>query len=438
MLNALLLAPFVLAAPTYPEVAPILRRKCCGCHQPGQAGPMALGSYADAAARADSIREAVDDRRMPPWGADPRYGTWRNDRSLSDRERSDLLAWIDAGCPEGMPVKNAAPVATPGWRVKPDVVLQLPQEEHIPATGEIDYRYIKVPTGFDHDVWVRAAEVRPGNRKVVHHALIFATRDGEDISVINGLLASFLPGDDPLELPPGYAKRIPAGVSLVFQMHYTTTGKPETDRSSIGLVLASEPPEHEVRSVNIEQTVFEIPPGAPNYPLRATVKFSGNAELLSLTPHMHLRGKDFEVVLTNPDGKGETLLAVPRYDFNWQISYRFARPFAVPAGSRVGCTAHFDNSAGNPANPDPNQMVVRGHQTGQEMMIGFVDYAVPRDAPSVFEQGSAAPALLLSAPPKPAWLLPGGLVLVGGVFLVLAAVVRRSRLPVKASDREGK
>jgi hypothetical protein len=415
-----LLASLAFAAPTYPDVEPVLRRKCCACHQRGLAAPMSLGSYEEVAPRAESIREAVGSGRMPPWHADPKHGRWANDRRLSAMERATLLGWIDAGCPRGERAGGRKGDPPPGWRIRPDVVLTMPEEEAIPAAGLIPYRFVKVPTGFTEDVWVRAAEVQPGNRRVVHHVLIFAPRDTSGIAIDNGLLASYLPGDDPLEMPAGYAKRIPAGTPLVFQLHYTPTGKPEKDRTSIGLVLAAEPPEYEVRTVNVEATGFVIPAGAADHRLDARRPFNERGELLSLTPHMHLRGKSFTCELVRPGAPAETLLSVPDYDFNWQTTYRLARPKAMPVGCRIDCTAHYDNSAANPANPDPTRDVRHGEMVTDEMMIGFVDFAVPRrDA-----IGHATPR---RATGRAEWASPAIWVAVGTGLLGCALAARQLR-----------
>jgi hypothetical protein len=401
---SLLLAALVLAAPTYPDVEPILRHRCCGCHQRGRAGPMSLGTYREAADRGESIREAVEDGRMPPWHADPRYGRWANDRRLTAAERQTLLDWIEGGCAQGRPVaRENLPADPTGWRIRPGVVIEMPEEQAISPAGQVPYRFVTVPTGFKEDVWVSAAEIRPGNRKVVHHVLVFAPLDIPGIAIDNGMLASYLPGDEPLELPAGYAKRIPAGTPLTFQMHYTPTGKPETDRTAIGLVLAKGPPRCEVRTVHVEPGSFLIPAGAPDHRLDGSRAICERTELLSLTPHMHLRGKDFKYELVHPDGKSETLLSVPKYDFNWQTTYRFAEPRTLPAGSRIDCTAHYDNSAANPNNPDPARDVPMGENVADEMMLGFVDYVVSPQ-PRAMPRKSAGPA----ARPSPApWLASG-------------------------------
>jgi hypothetical protein len=379
---------------------------------------MPLSRYAEVVALSESIREAVRANRMPPWHADPKYGKWANDRSLSAGERRTLLAWLDAGCPQGRPVA-AAPPNEDGWRIKPDVVIECP-EQAVPASGLVSYRYVEAPTGFQTDVWVTAAEVRPGNRKVVHHCLVFA---GE-VGFAGAMVASYLPGDEPLQLPAGYAKRIAAGCPLLFQLHYTATGRRERDRTAIGLVFAKEPPAKEVRTMKVEQLEFTIPAGAANYRIESTWVTAHPLELLTFTPHMHLRGKDFKYGVTYPDGKQETLLSVPRYDFNWQTGYRSAAPLEIPAGSRIDCVAHFDNSAGNPANPDPTRQVSQGESTDQEMMIGFVDYAVPRGLLKPF---MPTPNLIRVRRKVPLWQWPEFWAVAATPFVAVGLVLRSRR-----------
>jgi hypothetical protein len=374
---------------------------------------MALDSYEEVVSWSDSILQAVESRRMPPWHADPSYGQWANDRSLSANERDTLLGWLRADCPGGRTVARQPAGDGRGWRIRPDVVLQLPQDEEIPASGRVPYRFVKVATGFTEDVWVRAAEVKPDNRKVAHHILVFAPLHGDGPSIDNGVLASYLPGDEPMELPEGYAKRVRAGVPLIFQIHYTPTGKPERDRSSIGLVLAGGPPVREVRTLNVENLNFEIPAGAPNHRVETFRRLEWPAELLSCTPHMHLRGKDFVYRAAYPGGETETLLSVPAYDFNWQTTYRLAHPLELPARSVIQCEAHYDNSAANPVNPDPSLPVRRGELTEDEMMLGFVEYAIPYVAP----------------PARPWWRFGSRALAAGGILAcALAAVLLRRRL----------
>jgi peroxiredoxin len=366
------------------DVAPILQRKCQGCHRPGQVGPFALLSYDDAHSWAATIREVVEDRRMPPWHADPRFGKFANDRSLSEAERKTLLAWIDQGCARG-PVLDLPPPRqfAEGWGIgKPDVVLTMPQAFSVPArapTKGVRYQYFVVPTNFDKDVWVQAAEARPGARAVVHHIIVYVFEKGQKRKrgpdgIGSGFLVAYAPGDLGVAFAPGAAKKIPRGAVLVFQMHYTPNGVAQEDRSSVGLVIAKAPPRHEVRTRAIAQQVFLIPPKVPDYKVTSATTFRQDTLLWSLLPHMHLRGKSFEYRAVYPDGKRQTLLSVPRYDFGWQSTYRLAEPLRLPAGTRIECTAHFDNSAANPNNPDPSRFVYWGDQTWEEMMIGFVDY----------------------------------------------------------------
>jgi peroxiredoxin len=383
------------------HVSRILQNRCQECHRQGQVGPMPLMRYEDALSWSKMIREVVQEKRMPPWHADAKYGKFSNDRSLTTQERDTLLNWIKQGCPKGdvkdLPAEKKWPK---GWRIgEPDVVFQMPSEFTVPAEADekgIAYKYFAVPTNYDEDKWVQAAEARPGAREVVHHIIVYVRdksrmgrrtggggggggrnpgssppRDG----IGNGLLVAHAPGDMPLMLKPGQAKKLPRGSVLVFQMHYTPDGVERKDRSSVGLIFAKQPPRSEVRTRAVAQRVLLIPPGASNHQVTSRSSFDRDVEVLSLMPHMHLRGKDFKYVAVYPDGKKETLLSVPKYDFGWQSNYRLAKPLRLPAGSRIECTAHFDNSADNPNNPDPKKLVLWGDQTWQEMMIGFVDYA---------------------------------------------------------------
>jgi peroxiredoxin/mono/diheme cytochrome c family protein len=365
------------------EVSRIVQQHCQECHRPGEIGPMALLNYDDASAWAGSIREAVQDNRMPPWHADPKYGKFENDRRLSPTEREALLAWIDQGCPKGDD-KDLPPPRQfiTGWGIeKPDAVFTMPKEFTVPASqpGGVPYQGFVVSDEFKEDTWVQAAEARPGNRAVVHHIIVYVIDTtkrrqlGED-GIGNGFLVAYAPGESPLVLPPGMAKKIPKGHKLVFQMHYTPNGTEQTDRSSVGLIYAKQPPTQEVRTRSIAQRSFAIPPGDSNYKVESKSTFQADTQLLSFFPHMHFRGKDFEYRAIYPDGKTETFLSVPRYEFGWQTTYRLGEPLKLPKGTRIECTAHFDNSANNLNNPDPKETVRWGDQTWEEMMIGFVDY----------------------------------------------------------------
>jgi hypothetical protein len=340
-------------------------------------GPFPLEKYDDARGHAAMIREVVDDRRMPPWHADPRYGKFSNDRRLSPRERSTLLAWVDHGAPLGDPAALPAPRTFPEkWTIgTPDAVFEIPAPQVVAAQGTLDYVHVRVPTHFKEDRWIQAAEAQPGDRAVVHHIIVYVDdhggrrrRGGE------AHLCGFAPGDLPTVLPAGTAKKIPAGSDLIFQIHYTPNGTMRTDRSRVGFIYAKAPVEHQAYTHGIAQRRFLIPPGADNYPVASSFTFPRDAHLLSFMPHMHLRGKSFEYRATYPDGTSEVLLSVPAYDFGWQTAYALATPKAMPKGTRIDCQAHYDNSAGNPANPDPKRAVTWGDQTFEEMMIGYIDY----------------------------------------------------------------
>jgi len=325
----------------------------------------------------------ISDKRMPPWHADPRYGHFSNDRRLPKEELQTLLAWLDTGMKFGDKKDLPPPVTyADGWVIgKPDIIFELPEEQTVPAAGVVPYQYFVTPTNFKEDVWVQAAEARPGNRSVVHHIIVsFRDKKGKERQGARGFGDGFIvgtaPGDMPLILPPGMARKIPAGADLVWQMHYTPNGKEGKDRSQLGLILYKDqtPPKWYAQTRGISNARFAIPPGAANHLVESEWVVPRDALLLSFMPHMHLRGKDFEYRATYPDGRSEILLSVPGYDFNWQTSYRLAKPTPLPKGTRLHCTAHFDNSAGNPANPDPKKEVVWGDQTWEEMMIGWIDY----------------------------------------------------------------
>lgn len=367
------------------EIAPILQNRCQECHRPGQIGPMALLSYDDASSWSEMIREVVQDRRMPPWHADPKHGKFRNDRRLSTEESEKVLRWIDAGCPRGderdlpEPRKYIA-----GWNIgKPDAVFTMANSFTVPAQakGGIPYKYYRIPTSFEEDRWIQAVEAKPGNNAVVHHIIGYIFANGKRTREIgdgigSGMLVAYAPGDLGATFAPGTAKKLPKGASLVLQMHYTPNGTEQTDRSSIGVVFAKQPPQREVKTRAIAQQAFLIPPGAANHKVVSKTTFSKDVILYSLFPHMHLRGKSFQFEVIFPDGKRDTLLSVPRYDFGWQANYLLEKPIRLAAGTKIECTAIFDNSALNPNNPNPLSLVYWGDQTWQEMMIGFVDYAL--------------------------------------------------------------
>jgi hypothetical protein len=384
------------------QVSRIIQANCQECHRPGEAGPFHLMTYRNAAAWANAIGEAVRERRMPPWHADPAHGTFANDRRLSDADRAALQAWIDQGCPEGDPADLPAPRRfTPGWGIgRPDEVITMNKEIQVPAQaprGGLPYKYVLAGKPFTQDRWVCAAEVRPGNPRLVHHINVYVLRPGkkalppgdelgerlgkrlfEDPSEESlkdiPELASYAPGDFLFELRPGMAKRIPKGSQLIFELHYVPNGKAASDRSRIGLNYLDGPPQHEVMGGIAVCWTFLIPPGARNYHVTATTTFDRDSVLLSLSPHMHLRGKSFEYRLVRPDGTKQILLSVPKYDFNWQTNYVLAQPIHVPARSKIECTAVYDNSSANLNNPNSWAFVHWGDQSWDEMMLGYFDY----------------------------------------------------------------
>jgi hypothetical protein len=398
------------------DVLPIMQKRCQNCHRPGEVAPMSFLTYNEVRPWAKAIREAVLTKKMPPWFADPHYGKFSNDRSLAKDEIDTLVSWVDGGVREGDPKDAPAPVAwVDGWSIgKPDAVFEMPHDFDVPAAGTIEYQYIVIPSGFTKDTWVQAAEARPGNRKLVHHIIAFvrppgskwlseakpgvpfvpeAKKDDEkkkkkndeerDDAATPELLIGFAPGLVPMTLPSSQAKLVKAGSDFVFQMHYTATGKAGTDRSRIGVIFAKESPSERVFTSNATNSKFVIPPGDPAFKVVSSITLQQSARLVDLMPHMHYRGKDFEYRAVYPTGEEQTLLSVPKYDFNWQLFYYLTEPIVLPKGTRIDCTAHFDNSPNNKYNPDPKAEVRWGDQTWEEMMIGWFDVAVDANSDPV-------------------------------------------------------
>ena len=346
---------------------------------------MPLLTYDDVSSWAQMIQEVVADNRMPPWHADPKHGKFKNDRRLPDDDRTKLLAWIDAGCPKGDDKElPTAKKFVEGWSIgQPDAVFTMAKPFTVPAKAPkagVRYQHFFVPTNFTEDKWVQAVEAKPGNHAVVHHIIVYVAVNGKLVKdpgdgVGGGMLVPYAPGDLGAVFPLGTAKKIPKGAILVFQMHYTPNGTEQTDQSCVGMIFAKEPPKAESRTRGIAQQAFLIPAKADNHKVTSQTEFKKDAVLYSLFPHMHLRGKSFEFEVVYPDGKRNVLLNVPRYDFGWQSNYILEKPLNLPAGTKIECTAHFDNSAKNPNNPDPSRIVFWGEQTWQEMMIGFVEYS---------------------------------------------------------------
>jgi hypothetical protein len=312
---------------------------------------------------------------MPPWFADPKYGHWINDARLSDEEKLQLCTWVENGCPQGNPADLPEPRKfVEGWQIgEPDQIVYMSDESYkVPAEGTVDYQFFTADPNWTEDKWVQMTESRPGNRSVVHHIIVFVQAKGERDFGSRGGLGGYAPGMTPNICPPGSAIFVPAGSKLVFQMHYTTNGVAQEDRSYVGIRFAdAKTVKKAVRGGAVGDTTFRIPAGDPNYEIQAKHMFLKDTLLLSLTPHMHLRGKSFKYEAEYPDGTREVLLDVPNYDFNWQLRYMFTEPKLMPKGTRIHATAHFDNSTENAANPDSTKVVTFGDQTWEEMMFGF-------------------------------------------------------------------
>ncbi len=361
--------------PTYTkDVAPIFNANCVQCHRPGDIGPMSLLSYDEVRPWAKSIRKNVEAKVMPPWHADAGVGHFKNDRSLEDWEVETIVRWAKSGAKQGDPadMPSAPEVSSSEWRLgTPDVVVEFKQVD-LKAGGPDRFYDLAGKTGLSEDAWIRAIEVKPGNRKVVHHVIIWQGGQGS-----NGWLGAWAAGMEPMVFPEGTGRKLRAGVPLVADMHYHPADTPESDVTQIGLYLAEDDAiDKELINLWIQNAGFKIPAGDPDYKARAQYTFAQDAYIMAFLPHMHYRGKEFSYTARFPDGRKEKLLQVSNYDFNWQTGYEVAEPVFVPKGTRIECVAVWDNSADNPANPDPTRTVTFGDESYDEMMIGFVDYVV--------------------------------------------------------------
>jgi hypothetical protein len=381
------------------DVAPIFYKNCVGCHRTGEIAPMSLLSYKEVRPWAKAIREKVANRQMPPWHPDAKYGQWENDRRLAQKDVDTIVAWVDGGAKEGdLKDLPAMPKFASGWQIgEPDLVLKMPDEFVVPAEGAVPYQYFAVPTGFKEDRYIQALEARAGNLSVVHHIVMYvrdpreATPRGQRrFNIGDGILGALSPGMTPFIAKPGQAKLIKAGSQLIFQMHYTPNGTAAKDRSMVGLIFAKQPVEKVITTKAAFDTRFVIPPQATNHEVKAEYEFEQDSHIISLMPHMHLRGKDIVYRANYPDGRSEILLAVPKYNFNWQVYYYPAKPLAIPKGTRIEAVAHYDNSTNNPGNPDPTMSVRFGEQTWDEMMNAFFDFTVDDQNLTKIAPGSAS------------------------------------------------
>jgi hypothetical protein len=426
LLSSAMIAAAAPPAPTFNrDILPILQKQCQSCHRPGEVAPMSLLTYKDARPWAKAMKEAVLTKKMPPWFADLSVGHFRNSRSLSEAQIQTLVAWADGGAPEGNAKDAPPPVQfSDGWTIgKPDIIVQFPHEIQIAATGTLDQSNLLVKVNFPKDLWVKAAEVRPGNRRVVHHmkawvrppgsAWLKDAPEGEMYNPRRGTVADFAGGrgspgatqgrgwagnanpglvqDMLAKYNPGVegqsftvgdaAKFIPAGSDIVFEVHYNSTGKPETDRSSVGIVLADTPPQYRhVTTTGVNNTRFAIPPRDPHFEVKAEALVEREVKLVWLQPHMHYRAKEYELRAIYPSGESQLLLKVPDYSFAWQIGYEFAEPVLLPKGTRLESKTWYDNSVNNKFNPDPQIEVRYGPQSWDEMAVTFLGYIVDAKA----------------------------------------------------------
>lgn len=420
------------------DIAPVLNRNCVACHRPGNIAPMSLQTYEEVRPWAQIMREKIVSREMPPWHAAPADFEFSNERRLSDEEIRRVVDWVDQGTIKGDPGDlPPAPDFSDAWQIgEPDAVFSMEKDYTLDAGLTDHYLYFRIPTNFKDDKWIQAVEFRPGNRKVVHHAVAYietpehvaleqrlnpssssaakvwslldtqlpsielmdgttrrmkpdapvvndgcSVADSEEVGGINNsdVLSVYAPGREPDVWAAGTARKIPAGSNIVLQMHYSKMrGKVDTDRTSVGIVFAKAPVEKMVGTRSIMNQLFAIPAGAANHQVTACWTYQREVELISFMPHMHVRGKSMKYEVFYPNEKRQTLLDVPRYDFHWQTLYTLKKPLTIPGGSRIKVTAHFDNSERNMHNPDPTKLIRQGSATYDEMMIGFVNYVVPK------------------------------------------------------------
>jgi hypothetical protein len=425
------------------DVAPIFYKNCTNCHRPGEIAPMSLLTFKDARPWAKSIATQVSKGAMPPWHADPSHGEFLNDRRLSDAERAIVVAWASGGAPEGN-AKDlpASPAYASEWMIgQPDAIFSMTEDYPVPAEGTVAYQYFTIPTNTTEDKWIQAMEVRAGDPKVLHHVIVYvatpppatpqsaaappagaaapppAQRPAPLFAFAEGTanipagqtggpplppeqrkapgpndrpaprrmgppIGGFAPGQFMRVYQEGSAMKLPAGATLLFQMHYTPAGKPTTDRTRIGVRFATSKPQTEVRFAALVNGGLHIPPGAADHRVDAEMTINGDITLWSMIPHTHVRGIRWIYEATYPDGRTQTLLSVPKYDFNWQTDYVFKQPLKLPKGSKLHATAWYDNSPNNKSNPDSTKDVWWGDQTWEEMMYTGMTFSIDPARPS--------------------------------------------------------
>ena len=391
------------------DVAPIFHKHCVSCHRPGEAAPMSLLTYEQARPYAKAILSVVSNGTMPPWHADAPAGTFQNERILTEVERQTIRDWVDGGAPRGHGESAPSPVFTDGWRIgTPDVVFEMPFDYEVKASGKIDYEYIYIPTNFTEAKWVTAIEVRPGNRRVVHHANLYyraipdsarALARANPKNIVTGArrepntalyasrtdledrprrnIAHYAPGTNPQVAPEGMAYRLEAGGILELQMHYSTIGEATTDRTRVGLIFSDDPTPRELYIQTFYNNNFTLPAASPDVAISTDLEFLADAKVWGVWPHTHVRGKRWQYDLMMPDGTTKIVLSVPRYDFDWQTYYMYATPLRVAKGAKIVSTAWYDNSPANKNNPDPTVDVPSGLQTWEEMQYTSVLLSEP-------------------------------------------------------------
>ena len=377
--------PVVTDVTYHNRISRFVQANCLECHRGGGVAPFPLETYEQVVAKSGMIRKMVDRGLMPPWFAAPSvqgvHSPWSNDRSLEAHDKADFLAWLGAGKALGATQDAPLPRTFPAdWVIgNPDAIVQIPNPINVKAEGTMNYQNVTVETSFGEDKWVRGYEVQPTAREVVHHVLIFVQKPGQgrfegEEDERTGFFAAYVPGNNHIVYPDGFAKLMPKNTRVRFQIHYTPNGTATQDQVRIGLLFAKEPPQHVVHVAGIVDHRLNIPPGAAHHPETGLLPVPMDVKILALNPHMHVRGSAFRYEVVLPDGAIRTLLEVPRYDFNWQVSCRYAEPPTIPRGSLLRATGWYDNSPNNPANPDPAKTVHWGLQTTEEMMIGYVEY----------------------------------------------------------------
>jgi hypothetical protein len=408
-------------SPTFnKDVLPILQNNCLECHRPGEAGPMSLLNYTEVRPWAKAIKKSVIEKKMPPWFADDGYSHFRNDRRMSAADIATVVAWVDSGAPEGDAKDKPAPAKfNDGWNIKPDMIVQMPEPVHIQAKGAMKYQNILVKVNFPEDTWVVAAEVRPSNLSVVHHIRLDVREPGsnwmddaipgkpyptdDEVSSRNGsgenLLGKYNPGLGAQNFDMGgSAKFVPKGSDLVFSMHYTPNGTETTDQTKVGFVFAKTKPNSRYITLNPSANNLVIPAGDPNAEVVEEVTvMQDNARLVYVQPHMHLRGKDYELRLLYPTGESQ-IVYKGKFNFEWQQGFDLEKPIVMPKGTRILGISHFDNSANNPFNPDATLEVVNGEQTWEEMSAVFLGVLIPVDVDPLKVTKRTGPSLLTKVP----------------------------------------